>query len=113
MIDDQINHTGDNGSMPQVTSVVHPALGQMIRLDGTGAPPLRLTPAEARTIALALRAIRDGRAAEQEIFLSPIASDDVFAAQVGPDGVRCPRALDWDQVEHLAGRLLAMADGAP
>jgi hypothetical protein len=97
--------------MIQVTPIRHRALGPLLRLDGAGPVPLELTPQEAQTIARALEAVRDGRSRETQIFLSPIASDGEFQAQVEADGIRLGDVLlPWPQVGELA-RLLA--EGAP
>lgn len=98
--------------MPEATPFRHPRLGAMIRLEAVAAQPLSLTAGEARTIALAMRAVHAGRSAETEIFLSPIASDEAFVARVEADGLRCVDLLDWPQVEALAARLLDLAQEA-
>lgn len=97
--------------MPSIRSVVHPALGRLVRLEGLSARPLRLTPTEAATIARALLAVRDGRSSEREIYLSPIASDDAFQATVDGNGVVCgDRRLSWPEVAALAQDLAAAAE---
>jgi hypothetical protein len=96
--------------MVRVISVKHPALGRLIRLEGAAAQPVLLTEAEAQTIALALLAVRDGRSAETEIFLSPIASDAAFEAKVMPDGIHLNgRHLCWAEAEGLAAELMRHA----
>lgn len=92
--------------MFQITPIRHRALGPLLRLDGAGPVPLDLTPQEAQTIAHALEAVRDGRSREPQIFLSPIASDGEFLAQVEADGVRLGGVLlPWPQVGELARQL--------
>lgn len=89
-----------------VSSVTHPALGPALRLTGLSTSPLILSHREAQTIAAALRAVRDGRSRETEIYLSPIASDDDFQALIEADGVRCHgQKLDWAAVDKLAADL--------
>jgi hypothetical protein len=84
----------------------HFALGPMWRLEA-GALRLDLTPAEASTVSRALKAVREGRSLETEIYLSPVASDGAFSAIVKPDGVALAGAgdLDWPSVERLAEAL--------
>ena len=97
--------------MPKITAVRHPALGRLLRLEGLSALPLSLTPQEAGTIARALAAVRAGRSAETEIYLSPIASDDSLQALVEPDGIRCAdRRLPWAEVDTLAAEMAAFAE---
>ena len=96
--------------MPQITPVRHPAFGHLVRVEGLSARPLSLTPQEATTISRALAAVRAGRSAETEIYLSPIASDDAFQALVEADGVRCAgRFLPWPEVDTLAEDLARVA----
>ncbi|HMV64369.1 MAG TPA: hypothetical protein PLN96_13880 [Zoogloea sp.] len=92
-----------------VTQTVHRALGPLVVLE-VGALKVRLTPREAHTLALALFAVRDGRSAETELFMSPIASDGIFVAPVGSDGIAVetsagPVALDWQAVGELGAQL--------
>lgn len=94
-----------------VDSLTHRALGPLKTLRVGNGPTLRLTPQEAQTLALALTAVRDGKSAEREIYLSPIASDHGFVAQVGRDGVEVEiatsrTALDWAGVSRLVAQLL-------
>jgi len=59
-----------------IAVVRHRLLGELIELQpGRDAPPVRLLWPEARSLALAITALLDGRRAERELFLSPIASD--------------------------------------
>ncbi|PWV58620.1 hypothetical protein [Plasticicumulans acidivorans] len=99
-----------------VEPVVHRALGPLRRLRVGDFVDLRLTPQEASTLALALHAVREGRSAERQLFLSPIASDGHFNGIVGPDGltITCVQGqqqadvwLDWGSVESLALALAA------
>jgi len=97
--------------MPRITPFHHPALGPLLRLSDLFAAPVVLNAIEATTIARALEAVRLGKSAETEIYLSPIASDHDFQALVDEDGVTCGDVrLDWRQVAELAV-LLGGKDG--
>ena len=92
-----------------VTQTVHRALGPLVVVE-VGTLKIRLTPREAHTLALALFAVRDGRSAETELFMCPIASDAIFVAPVGPDGIAVetpdgPEVLDWADVSALGAQL--------
>jgi hypothetical protein len=110
-----MNDTGQTGresdkSTFTVTDTTHRTLGALRVLKLGDALTVRLTPVEAHTLALALFAVKDGRSAETELFMSPIASDAIFVAQVSPAGIAVetpagPIALGWDDVTALAGRL--------
>lgn len=93
-----------------VTDTTHRALGPLLVLKLGDTLTVRLTPVEAHTLALALFAVKNGRSAETELFMSPIASDAIFVAPVGPGGIAVetpagPIALAWADVEVLATRL--------
>ncbi|OAN47981.1 hypothetical protein A6A04_04260 [Paramagnetospirillum marisnigri] len=89
--------------MIQASTFRHRALGTLIRLQADGSPALDLLPREAGTIALALLALSDGRSAESEIYLSPMASDHALHATASHGGIRLgDQFLDWDQVRQLA-----------
>ena len=96
--------------MIRVTATRHRALGRMIRLEAGPLPPLLFTPQEAATIARALDAVRSGRSAEPQIYLSPIGDDGEFLAVAEDGGMRLgPLLLDWPRIEAMAARLAAMA----
>ncbi|HRJ60605.1 MAG TPA: hypothetical protein PKZ97_07735 [Azospirillaceae bacterium] len=100
-----------------LTVAAHPAFGRLIVLASPGGGAVRLTAPEALTLSRALAAVRAGRSAEREIYLSPIASDADVIGAVGSDGVRLglgdiETALDWDAVEALAAALAKMAEMA-
>lgn len=104
--------TGRESDKPAftVTDTTHRALGPLLVLKLGDALTVRLTPVEAHTLALALFAVKNGRSAETELFMSPIASDAIFVAPVGPGGIAVetpagPVALGWTDVEALATRL--------
>jgi hypothetical protein len=92
-----------------VADITHRALGPL-RVVQLGSLKIRLTPIEAHTLALAMLAVRDGRSAETELFMSPIASDAIFVAPVGKDGIAVdtpdgPYPLAWPEVGALAAGL--------
>ena len=99
-----------------LTLATHPAFGRLIVL----APPgggggARLTAQEALTLSRALAAVRAGRSAEREIYLSPIASNADVLGAVEDDGVRLrlgefETRLDWSAVEALAAALATAAE---
>jgi len=96
--------------MYSVTAITHPALGSALRLTGLSPSPLTLSLTEAHTIARALLAVRQGRSAETDIYLSPIASDADFQAHVNAEGVCCHgQQIGWAEVEKLATTLLGTA----
>jgi hypothetical protein len=71
---------------------------------------LRLSPAEATSLSLALVAVRTGTSPEREIYMSPIASDDGFVGTVLESGMSIARPkrslkLDWESVGKLAEKL--------
>lgn len=93
-----------------VLETTHRALGRLLTLKIGGTLTVRLTPHEAHTLALALVAVRDGKSAETELFMSPIASDTIFVAPVGTDGIAVetpggPQTIDWNAVGQLAAAL--------
>lgn len=97
-----------------VSETTHRALGRLLTLKVGGTLTVRLTPHEAHTLALAMVAVRDGRSAETELFMSPIASDAIFVAPVGVDGIKVAtpggvQPLDWEAVRQLAAALSPMA----
>jgi hypothetical protein len=96
----------------QVTQSVHRAFGRLIRLTLDTNIRLDFTAEEAATVSRALTAVREGRSAEREIYMSPIASDHEFSGTVLPHGIRIAIAgttldLDWDGVDRLARDLLS------
>jgi hypothetical protein len=96
----------------QVNHSAHRALGRLIRLMLDGDTRLDFTAEEAATVSRALTAVREGRSAEREIYMSPIASDHDFSGTVLGDGVRVTisgRAVDlsWNDVDRLARDLIA------
>ena len=103
---------GDSPSF-SVDSLTHRALGPLLRLTAPGLD-LRLTPQEARTLALALRAVAEGRSAEREIFMSPIASNGYFVGRVEASGLAVETSdglltLDWPVTMRLAEALASAA----
>lgn len=97
-----------------VSETTHRALGRLLILKVGGTLTVRLTPHEAHTLALAMVAVRDGKSAETELFMSPIASDAIFVAPVGANGITVETPggalpLDWNTVGQLAGALSPVA----
>ncbi|MBA3022408.1 MAG: hypothetical protein FP821_00745 [Sideroxydans sp.] len=95
-----------------VASVQHRVMGQQIRLRFADDIELRLTPAEASSLSLALVAVSRGISPEREIYMSPIASDDAFVGTAQESGMHVAlRAgdlvMDWNGVESLAAALAA------
>ena len=96
----------------------HRMLGPMVRLTVVEGYSFNLTFQEARTMARALAAVKDGRSSVDEVYLSPIGSDGDFYAKVCPDGLviearNPPLVLDWSEVGAIAGALAAaVPDGA-
>lgn len=93
-----------------VSETTHRALGRLLTLKVGGTLTVRLTPHEAHTLALAMVAVRDGKSAETELFMCPIASDAIFVAPVAADGISVetpggPQAIDWSAVSRLAAAL--------
>ena len=96
-----------------VDSLTHRALGPLLRLTAPGLA-LRLTPQEAQTLALALKAVAEGRSAEREIFMSPMASDGYFVGRVEDWGLAVEAEgqaipLPWPAVLRLAEALASPA----
>jgi hypothetical protein len=96
-----------------VDCLTHRALGPLLRLTAPGLD-LRLTPQEAHTLALALRAVAEGRSAEREIFMSPMASDGYFVGRVADWGLAVEAGdqaipLPWPAVTRLAEALASPA----
>lgn len=98
-----------------LTAMAHPAFGRLIALASPDGGGVRLTVEEALTLSRALAAVRAGRSAEREIYLSPIASDADVLGAVEDDGVRLrlgefETRLDWSAVEALAAALAKVAE---
>ncbi len=101
-------------SESSVCRVTHRGLGAMLRLTVADARSFDLTHEEARTVARALAAVRDGKSKVDEIYMSPIASDRDFSAKVTPDGLLLEGAepalrLGWTEVGAIAASLAELA----
>jgi hypothetical protein len=101
-------------NMSMVAAVTHRALGAMLRLTLPEGPSFDLTLEEARTLARALAAVRDGNSNVDEIYMSPIASDGDFSAKVASDGLQLqtgkgPLHLGWPEVGAIAAALAELA----
>jgi hypothetical protein len=95
----------------QVNHSAHRALGRLIRLTLDSDTRLDFTVEEAATVSRALTAVREGRSAEREIYMSPVASDHEFSGAVLADGLKVTiggRSVDlvWDDVDRLARDLI-------
>lgn len=98
-----------------VSATPHQWFGRQIRLRFGDGDELRLTSAEASSLAFALIAVRAGISPEREIYMSPIASDVAFVGCVSDDGIsiQLPGAmpvLTWDEVGLLADQLARQVD---
>lgn len=101
-------------SKSSVIRVTHRGLGELLRLTVPDGRSFDLTPQEARTVARALAAVRDGKSKVDEIYMSSIASDRDFSAKVTPDGVLLEGSepalpLDWPEVGAIAAALAELA----
>jgi hypothetical protein len=89
----------------------HGAFGTLATLKIAGQPVRRFTREESAIVARALNAVADGASSERHIYMSPIASDCDFVAQVEPEGIAlccedCAAArLDWAETRELARML--------
>lgn len=92
----------------------HRGLGAMVRLTLVDGLSFDLTLPEARILARALKAVREGKSSVDEVYMSPIASDADFSAKVAPDGLLLqarepPLRLGWPQVGAIAASLADLA----
>jgi hypothetical protein len=101
------------------TSASHAAFGALAALAIPGQPVRRFTQQEALILSRALAAVAQGASAERHIYMSPIASDCDFDAQVAENGLlitapSCPdAALNWQESNMLAGQLAHFGGVAP
>jgi len=91
-------------------SFIHRGLGPMIRLSLSDGLNFDLTPREALTLARALAAVKTGASKVDEIYMSPIASDQDFVGTVTPEGLllqarQPPIPLDWGEVGVISDQL--------
>jgi hypothetical protein len=70
-----------------LTTMRHKAFGLLATLTVPGQPARRFTCQEALIVSRALAAVLDGRSAEPQIYMSPMASDHDFEARVREDGI--------------------------
>jgi hypothetical protein len=82
-------------------------MGRQIRLQLAPDYVLRLTPAEASSLSLALVAVSRGISPEREIYMSPIASDDAFDGWLAGNGMRIK--LRGTEIELDRDRMAALA----
>jgi hypothetical protein len=89
----------------------HGAFGTLATLTIAGQPIRRFTREESAIVARALHAVANGASKERQIYMSPIASDCDFVAQVESGGILvcckdCDAVpFDWEETRKLA-RLL-------
>ncbi len=92
--------------MALVDVIHHKMLGRMIRLTLPGGAVLDLMVAEASSLSRALLAVAEGRSRENQIYLSPMASDGEFFATVAETGMTVGDYLmPWAQVVELGNAL--------
>ncbi|ACB94865.1 hypothetical protein [Beijerinckia indica] len=99
-------------------SFTHRGLGPMIRLSLSEGLNFVFTPREALTLSRALTAVKAGTSKVDEIYMSPIASDQDFVGTVTPDGLllqarQPPLPLDWTEVGVIAESLKELAPEDP
>jgi hypothetical protein len=96
-----------------LTEAPHGAFGTLATLTIAGHPIRRFTREESAIVARALYAVVNGASKERQIYMSPIASDCDFVAQVEREGVLvccedCEAVpFDWDETRKLAQLLEA------
>ncbi|MGA8170783.1 MAG: hypothetical protein WB816_08135 [Methylocystis sp.] len=101
-----------------LASTQHPAFGRLVTLSVAGQPPRRFTAQEASIVALALAAVVAAKSVERRIYMSPIASDREFSANVENRGVVITLegfadvALDWGETVELARALARFGDAS-
>lgn len=94
-----------------ITATRHGAFGNLVTLTIPGQPGRRFTPKEAMFVSRALIGAARGTSRERQIYMSPIASDHEFDAQVGPDGIVLASngygaaMFDWDETQKPAQEL--------
>lgn len=93
----------------------HRVLGKQVVVQFATNFILKLTLTEASSLSFALVAVRDGVSEEQEIYMSPIASDGAFVGLVQESGmsISTPTGaleLDWEHIGELAGAIAKAID---
>lgn len=101
-------------STNSVARLSHRGLGAMLRLTLVEGSSFDLTLQEARILARALKAVSEGKSSVDEVYMSPIASDNDFSAKVTPDGLvlqarEPPLRLGWPEVGAIAASLAELA----
>ncbi|GEM_PF-922274 len=95
----------------------HRAFVAVATLRLPGQPVRRFTEEEAAILSRALDSVATGERGEQQIYMSPIASDHDFDARVEPSGVVLSSEghgdvkLDWNEARALAEQLRSFALG--
>jgi len=99
----------------EVVTSKHRAFAALATLSFPGQPPRRFTKEEATILSRALDAVAMGDRRGQQIYMSPIASDHDFEANVEPGGVVVSLGghgdvrLDWSETRALAEELRSFA----
>lgn len=100
------------------TETSHGAFGVLAILNFPGQPARAFTRREATIVSRALNAVARGASAERQVYMSPIASDHDFEAQVLEAGIvvisnGCADVqLDWSDVAALSRRFESFGSGA-
>jgi hypothetical protein len=105
---------GAEAGISSVAAVSHSGLGAMLRLS-LGTLSFDLTLHEARTLAKDLAAVRAGYRLADAIYLSPIASEGDFSAEITPQGLVLrapgpPLHINWLEVGAMAACLAGLAE---
>lgn len=93
----------------------HPAFVELGTLRLPGQPLRAFTKQEATILSRALGSVANGDSPQQQIYMSPIASDHDFDAQVGQSGLVLSSegyadvTLDWRATRALTEALIAFA----
>lgn len=94
----------------------HAAFGRLLTLSIAGQPPRRFTAQRAAIVARALAAVVAAQSTVRQIYLSPIANDREFYANVESCGVVitldgcADMALAWSETVELARELAAFGE---
>jgi hypothetical protein len=103
--------------MFELLAASHPSFVALATLRLPGHPLRRFTKEEAAILSRALDAVVTGDRREQQIYMSPIASDHDFDARVEQSGVVLSSEghgdvkLDWSEARALAEELRSFAFG--
>lgn len=101
----------------ELVASTHPSFVALATLRLAGHPLRRFTKEEAAILSRALDSVAKGDRGEQQIYMSPIASDHDFDARVEQSGVVLSSEghgdvkLDWSEARALAEELRSFAFG--